>query len=209
LKQTLYVDDATYYTDGSELKQTLYVDDATYYTDGSETSLSELSFSIEEFGKISGLRLNSSKTIVMRMGALRTSNTTCPNFKHFKWTSNSAKTLGFQFPNDGNFCHTQNLLPKYDDFKNCLKRWQHRKLTLHGQVTALKTFAIPKLISPLTVLPNPPDHILRDIEHSINTFMWDWKIAKIKHNILIQTIENGGISMSNINNILHITVAIQ
>ena len=102
LKQTLYVDDATYYTDGSELKQTLYVDDATYntdgsvddatyYTDGSETSLSELSFSIEEFGKISGLRLNSSKTIVMRIGALRNSNTTCPNFKHFKWTSNSAK----------------------------------------------------------------------------------------------------------------------
>ena len=39
--------------------------------------------------------------------------------------------------------------------------------------------------------------------------MWDGKIAKIKHNILIQTIENGGISMSNINNILHITVAIQ
>jgi len=33
------------------LKQTLYVDDATYYIDGSETLLSELIFSIEEFGK--------------------------------------------------------------------------------------------------------------------------------------------------------------
>ena len=33
------------------LKQTLYVDDATYYIDGSETLLSELIFSTEEFGK--------------------------------------------------------------------------------------------------------------------------------------------------------------
>ena len=94
-------------------------------------------------------------------------------------------------------CHTQNLLTKLDDFKNYLKRWQHRKLTVHGRKSySLKTFAIPKIIYPLTVLPTPPDHILRDIEHSINTFMCDGKIAKIKHNILIQTIDN-------IRNILH------
>jgi len=31
----------------TELKQTLYVDDVTYYIDGSETLLSELIFSIE------------------------------------------------------------------------------------------------------------------------------------------------------------------
>jgi len=66
-----------------------------------------------------------------------------------------------------------------------------------------KNFAIPKIIYPLTVLPTSPDHILRDIEHSINTFMWDGNIAKIKHTILIQTIDNGGSSMPNIRNILH------
>ena len=47
----------------------------------------------------------------MRIGALRNSNITCSNFKHFMWTSDSAKTLGFQFTNDGNLCHT--LLPFY------------------------------------------------------------------------------------------------
>ena len=66
-----------------------------------------------------------------------------------------------------------------------------------------KNFTIPKIIYPLTVLPTSPDHILRDIEHSINTFMWDGNIAKIKHTILIQTIDNGGSSMPNIRNILH------
>ena len=105
-------------------------------------------------------------------------------------------------------CHTQNLLTKLNDFKNYLKLCQHRKLTVHGRKSySLNTFAIPKIIYPLTVLPTPPDHILRDIEHSINTFMCDGKIAKIKHNILIQTIDNGGISIPNIKNKLHIAKA--
>ena len=39
-----------------------------------------------------------------------------------------------------------NLLPKLEQFKNCLKQWQHRKLTLLGKVTVIKSFALPKLI---------------------------------------------------------------
>ena len=40
-------------------------------------------------------------------------------------------------------------------FKNCLKQWEHRKLTLLGKVTVIKTSALPKLIFPLTVLKSP------------------------------------------------------
>ena len=48
----------------------------------------------------------------------------------------------------------KNIEPKLQDFKNCLKQWQNRKLTLIGKITVIKTFALPKLIYPLTVLPN-------------------------------------------------------
>ena len=51
----------------------------------------------------------------------------------------------------------QNLYPKLNDFTNCLKRWQHRKLTLMGKITVIKTFALPKLIYPFTVLLDPPE----------------------------------------------------
>ena len=49
----------------------------------------------------------------------------------------------------------QNLYPKLNDFTYCLKRWQHRKLTLMGKITVIKTFALPKLIYPFTALLDP------------------------------------------------------
>ena len=37
-----------------------------------------------------------------------------------------------------------NLEPKLCAFSNCLKQWHHRKLTLLGKITVIKTFALPK-----------------------------------------------------------------
>ena len=79
----------------------------------------------------------------------------------FEWTSESAKTLGIVFSNEKHKLIENNLLPKLNDFINCLKRWNHRKLTLMGKITVVKTFALPKLIYPLTVLENPPEEIIK------------------------------------------------
>ena len=57
----------------------------------------------------------------------------------------------------------QNLYPKLNDFTNCLKRWQHRKLTLMDKITVIKTFALPKLIYPFTVLLDPPKEVIQNI----------------------------------------------
>ena len=77
----------------------------------------------------------------------------CEN-KPFQWKSDYAKALGMFFFTDTKQNLVQNIIPKLQDFKNCLKQWQHRKLTLLGKITVIKTFALPKLIYPLTVLPN-------------------------------------------------------
>ena len=50
-----------------------------------------------------------------------------------------------------------NLDPKIIEFTNCLKSWEHRKLSL---ITVIKTLALPKLVYPLTVLPTPPDAVI-------------------------------------------------
>ena len=80
----------------------------------------------------------------------------------FLWTSNSAKMLGIIFSNDKQKIIENNLIPKLNDFLNCLiKRWSHRKLSLIGKITVVKTFALPKLIYPLTVLNNPIVDVLK------------------------------------------------
>ena len=97
----------------------------------------------------------------MRVGSLKDTNIQHLENLIFLWNSKSAKTLGIIFSNDKQKLIENNLTPKLNDFVNCLKRWNHRKLSLMGKITVVKTFALPKLIYPLTVLNNPPVDILK------------------------------------------------
>ena len=72
----------------------------------------------------------------------------------FAWSSVSAKTLGIVFSNGKSKVIENNLISKLNDFINCLKRWNHRNLPLMGKVIGVKTFPLPKLIYPLSVLNN-------------------------------------------------------
>ncbi|KAH3869124.1 hypothetical protein DPMN_032284 [Dreissena polymorpha] len=51
----------------------------------------------------------------------------------FNWTSDEATTLEITFTNNEKDTVLKNILPKLQNFKNCLKSWHHRKLTLIGK----------------------------------------------------------------------------
>ena len=91
-----------------------------------------------------------------------------------------------------------NLDSKIKQFETCLKQWQHRKLTLMGKNTVIKTFALPKLIFALSALPNPSHITINHIEKIMYAFIWDNKPEKIKRNTLMQKYEAGGIKMVGI-----------
>ena len=93
----------------------------------------------------------------------------------------------------------KNLLPKIKDFEACLKQWQHRKLTLMGKITVIKTFALPKLIYPFSVLPNPPKQVINGLIKTMFKFIWDDEPDKIKRKRLHQPYENGGLKLTDIN----------
>ena len=67
----------------------------------------------------------------------------------------------------------------------------------------MKTFALPKLIYVLTVLPNQPNDVINDIKSAIFNFIWDGKPDKIKRTKLIQSVENGGIQLTDIDSFLN------
>ena len=111
---------------------------------------------LNDFKLIAGINLNVNRTIILRVGSLRYTDIQHLQNIRFVWTSDSAKTLGIFLSTDKHKMLENNLIPKLNDFVNCLKRWNHRKLSLNGKVTVVKTFALPKLIYPLTVLNIPP-----------------------------------------------------
>ena len=64
-----------------------------------------------------------------------------------------------------------------------------------GKIVVIKNFALPKLIYPLTSLPNPPSDTVQRLEIIMFNFIWDGKPDKIKRDILIQDYEQGGLKM--------------
>jgi hypothetical protein len=85
----------------------------------------------------------------------------------------------------------ENFTEKVQSVKNKLNLWSYRDLTYIGKVTVIKTLALPILVQCLTVLPNPPDSILNDIEKMLYKFLWNGKKDKIKRSIIINEYEEG------------------
>jgi hypothetical protein len=139
--------------------------------------------------------MNTSKTKVVWVGNKRYSDLIlCPDFNH-DWSYSKFKLLGIEFSLDLYTMPDLNVRKKIIDISRILKSWQHRKLTLLGKVTVIKTLALPKLIHLFTSLPNLKQSMLNELNKLSFNFFWDGKAEKIKRNMLIEDIQEGGLKM--------------
>ena len=77
-----------------------------------------------------------------------------------------------------------NVTDKNQSVKKILNLWHYRDLAYIGKVTVIKTLALPILVQCLTVLPNPPDSVLIDIEEIFYKFLWNNKITRSRDMLL-------------------------
>ena len=118
---------------GKEFRRSLFADDASFILDGSYKSFETLIYILDNFANISGLKLNAKKCQVLRIGALRKTEVVYLKHRKFQWNSSQATVLGMTFTTNKDSIFEVNLEPKINNFENCLKQWQHRKLTLMGK----------------------------------------------------------------------------
>ena len=119
---------------------------------------------LDNFANISDLKLNARKCQVLRIGSLTKSEVIYLKHRKFQWNSSKATALGMTFTTNKKSNFQVNLEPKIADFEKCLMQWQHRKLTLMGKITVIKSLALPKLIYVLSSLLNPPKDTIKQIE---------------------------------------------
>ena len=107
--------------------------------DGSETSLQQTLICFRKFYEASGLKMNTSKTRVVWVGSKKYSDLIlCPDV-NLDWSCSNFKLLGIEFSLDLTSMSDLNFKKKIIDVSRVLKSWQHRKLTLMGKVTVIKT----------------------------------------------------------------------
>ena len=85
--------------------------------------------------------------------------------------SDSFKMLGIQYCLLKEDKYKDNYISKIDQIKRLLNDWSLRKISLRGKITVIKTLALPILVQCFTVLPNPPDHIIKQLQDIVFSFL--------------------------------------
>ena len=161
-----------------EIKLSQYADDTTLILDGSDESLRSSLATLDDFSKVSGLRLNDKKTEALWIGASIGNDKILLPGKELKWPKDKVKSLGIWISTNPELSASLNYNEKLEKVKEILRCWKYRRLTLLGKITVIKSLAVSQLVYLLSPLRSNY-RILNEINDLLYTFLWNGKGDKI------------------------------
>ena len=177
---------------------TQYADDTTVILDGSEESLNETLHELENYAKISGLKVNFSKTHVVWIGSKKYSTESIKTKWKLNWGINRFKLLGITFDTDLDKMLTLNFSDKLSNIKTKINYWKRRNLTPLGKITVIKSLLLSSLNHLFISLPNPNEKTMKEINDLFYNFIWEGT-SRIKRTVLCKEYCEGGLKMTDIN----------
>ena len=135
-----------------EIKLSQYADDTTLILDGSRESLLSSLAMLDDFSKVSGLRLNDKKTEALWIGASIGNVKILLSGKELKWPKDKVKSLGLWLSTDPELSASLNYNEKLEKLKEILRCWKYRRLTLLGKITVIKSLVVSQLVYLLSPL---------------------------------------------------------
>ena len=177
---------------GNELKLSQFADDTNLICSDLASADNVLQI-LDDFGNISGLRLNKEKTQAMWLGT---------------WADRKEKPLGLKlargptrflglhlsYDKKGNNFH--NFDRKIQKLHLKLDTWSARDLTLFGRVLILKSLGISQLVYSISNV-EVPDYVSSTVKQKLFSFLWKKKKDKIKRTGLYQDYGTGGLRMTD------------
>ena len=135
-----------------EIKLSQYADDTTLILDGPRDSLKACLQTLDDFYKVSGLKLNDKKTEALRIGSkCGCSDVPFPE-RNFKWPKYKVKTLEVWLSVHPEETAALNYDEKLENVRNILSSWNYRRLTLMGRIVVLKSLVVSQLVYVLSPL---------------------------------------------------------
>ena len=132
-----------------EIKLSQNADDTTLILDRSRESLLSSLAILDDFSKVSGLRLNDKKTEALWIGASIGNDKILLSGKELKWPKDRVKSLGLWISTDSELSASLNYNEKLEKVKEMLRCWKYRRLTLLGKITVIKSIGLSISLSTL------------------------------------------------------------
>ena len=170
---------------------TAYADDTTFFFKN-EKSIIEIINLLTNFSEFSGLKPNKSKCEIVGIGALKGVNLALCGMKSVNLNNETIKVLGTHFSYNKILEKEKNFRYNIESIQTILKIWRMRNLSLLGKITVFKSLAISKIIH-LALITTLDKTMINHLEKIQRDFIWDGKPPKIKHAVLCQSYENGGL----------------
>jgi hypothetical protein len=175
-----------------EFKLSQYADDTCLFMSGVD-SLREALVVFEKFSNCSGLKVNKEKSEAIWIGA---SSNYRPKPLGLKWTL-GATYLGVYISNNIKETINTNFQNRIQKIKDILNMWILRKLTIIGKIQVVNTLIISQLLYAATVMHMPKVYI-DEYNLLIKKFIWNGKPPKVKYTSLINTVEEGGLKLQDL-----------
>jgi hypothetical protein len=182
---------------GEEVKVLQYADDTNGLVADIKSAKAFLD-TISEFGIYSGLKINKEKSEAMWLGSLRDS---IKKPLGIKWTNEPMKILGIYVSYDCSANYEKNTKDRLKDMKTLINIWKIRNLTLLGKIQIIKTFLISKFQYYMSI-NHLTDDTMNEIKKLLFNFIWNGTNDKIKRDVLVDDIKNGGLNAPHLESIL-------
>ena len=174
----------------------IYADDLTIFLSPCANSLRRVVETLEEFYRISGLKISVTKTKAVWFGQNYNSNVKlCPDLA-LKWEK-TFNLLGINFHNNLERMET-NFTTKIESIERLLSCWFYRYITPYGKVTIIKTLALSKLSHVALIVPNPSKQMFKQIENIFFRFIWNNKSEKVSREHAKLPERMGGLNVPDI-----------
>ena len=153
---------------------------------------------LKDFESVSGLKVNTEKTKVIKIGAARDNRINLCTDLNLIWTDKFT-SLGITYNiNEMEHITEQNLEIKEKEIEKLIHVWSGRNITPLGKITIIKSLLISKITHILLSLPSPKTGTFKKFEQVFESFIWKGKPPKIRGEILEATHQMGGLKMTNL-----------
>ena len=159
---------------GHKIKLSQFADDTNLFC-GDLIFVENALKTVEDFGRVAGLKLNIKKSKAIWSGKWAKSKS---YLLHLKWLPSLVRLLGIHvsYYEKGN--NELNFNLKIRKLQTILDMWRSRDLTLFGKVLIIKSLGLPQLIYSASIL-NVPEEVARTVKTKLFSFLWKNKRIKV------------------------------
>ena len=180
----------------SEVRVASFADDTQLFH-RSEKSIKSGFNILKTYGKASGAKLNMKKTKGLYIGRWKHKE---PVFKEIKWQENVGG-LGCEFGYNINY--EELWMKKFTKFKNKIKNWANRDLTLFGKKLLINSYIMSSIAYLAEIYTaHIPEKFITETNALIREFLWQGKIWKVAQKTMALRKEHGGLEIPDIHTFL-------